>query len=260
MLFKHVVQFSTVATNDGMMDMELPKDLTILDLVVLEKVEKDSVMDSFGGKLYSSFFDTASLMGTLQVKKLIQINSSIGRSIVNRTEYGEHVLLSAQERANEPLDGLDHAILKAIASGARTFESIRSELNIRSDDLSLHIFRIIKQGYADYEIRNAKLGLNLTENGFKLTGFVPKKPQAAPAASAQPMRPVSVPKGRQLDLSSATGAEDATPANGGKDAKLTGMSKTMAKTSHYIGKYAAAAVVLIAIIAIALYVTGNLSF
>jgi hypothetical protein len=243
-----------------MMDMELPKDLTILDLVVLEKVEKDSVMDSFGGKLYSSFFDTAALMGTLQVKKLIQINSSIGRSIVNRTEYGEHVLLSAQERSNEPLDGLDHAILKAVASGARTFEAVRAELNIRSDDLALHIFRLVKQGYSDYEIRNAKLGLNLTENGFKLTGFVPKKPQAVPAAPVQPTRPVSVPQGRQLDLSSATDSEDATPMGGGKDAKLTGTGKAMAKTSHYIGKYAMAAIALIVIVAIALYVTGNLNF
>ena len=242
-----------------MMDMELPKDLTILDLVVLEKVEKDSVMDSFGGKLYSSFFDTASLMGTLQVKKLIQINSSIGRSIVNRTEYGEHVLLSAQERADEPLDGLDHAILKAIASGARSFEAVRSELNIRSDDLSLHVFRIMKQGYSDYEVRNAKLSLNLTENGFKLTGFVPKKPQVA-QAPAQLTRPVAVPQGRQLDLPSISSGEDATPMNGGKDAKLTGMNKTMAKTSHYIGKYAMTVVVLVVIVAIALYVTGNLSF
>jgi len=243
-----------------MIDMELPKDLTILDLVVLEKVEKDSVMDSFGGKLYSSFFDTASLMGTLQVKKLIQINSSIGRSIVNRTEYGEHVLLSAQERADEPLDGLDHAILKAIASGARSFEAVRAELNIRNDDLSIHMFRIMRQGYADYEVRNAKLALNLTENGFKLTGFVPKKAQAIPAAPVQPTRPVTVPQGRQLDLSSASSSEDATPMGGGKDAKLTGTGRAMAKTSHYIGKYAMAAVVLVIIVAIALYVTGNLSF
>jgi hypothetical protein len=47
---------------------------------------------------------------------------------------------------------------------------------------------------------------------------------------------------------------------GGKDAKLTGMNKTMAKTSHYIGKYAMAIVALIVLVVIALYVTGNLSF
>jgi len=240
--------------------MELPKDLTIMDIVVLEKVEKDSVMDSFGGKLYSSFFDTASLMGTLQVKKLIQVNSSIGRSIVNRTDYGEHVLIAANERASEPLEGLDHAILKAVAAGAKTFEAVRSELNIRSDDLSLHLFRIIKQGYADYEVRNAKLTLNLTENGFKLTGFVPKKQPVAAPVPAQPVRPVNVPQGRQLDLSSmATSAEDATPA--AKNAKqLTPAGRTMAKTSHYIGKYAVAIIAIIILVVAALYLTGNLSF
>ena len=239
--------------------MELPKDLTLTDLVVLDKVEKDSVMDSFGGKLYSSFFDTAALMGTLQVKKLIQINSAIGRSIVNRTDFGEHVLLSVNERASEPLDGLDHAILKAVAAGARSFDAVRAELNIRNDDLSVHLFRLVKQGYADYEIRNAKLTLNLTENGFKLTGFVPKKPQAVPAQPQQPVRPVSVPQGRQLDLASMAGsAEDATPANAKGAKQLTPVNKTMAKTSHYIGKYAVAIVVIIAIALAALWYTDNL--
>lgn len=232
--------------------MELPKDLTLLDLVVLAKVEKDSVMDSFGGKLYSSFFDTAALMGTLQVKKLITVNSSVGRSIVNRTDYGEHVVLSANEKANEPLDSLDHAILKTLAAGAKTFEAVRSELNIRSDDLSLHLFRIIKQGYADYEIRNAKLSLNLTENGFKITGFVPKKQQAVAPVASQVVRSVAVPQKRQLDLSSITGTEDATPmAAAQQEKKLTSMDKTVAKTSHYIGKYALAIIVILIIIIIA---------
>lgn len=245
-----------------MMCMELPKDLTIMDLVVLDKVEKDSVMDSFGGKLYSSFFDTASLMGTLQVKKLIQINSSIGRSIVNRTDYGELVLISANDRAKEPLDSLDHAILKTIASGAKTFEAVCAELNIRTDDLSVHLYRLIKQGYADYEVRNAKLTLNLTENGFKLAGFVPKKPQPIAPVQPQPARPVAVPQGKQLDLATmATSAEDATPVSKGQsNAKLTSMNKTMAKTSHYIGKYAIAIVVIIVLAVAALYLTGHLSF
>lgn len=242
--------------------MELPKDLTLLDLVVLEKVEKDSVMDSFGGKLYSSFFDTAALMGTLQVKKLITVNSSVGRSIVNRTDYGEHVILSANEKANEPLDSLDHAILKTLAAGAKTFEAVRSELNIRSDDLSLHFFRIIKQGYADYEVRNAKLSLNLTENGFKITGFVPKKLQAPNKTDTQaPSRSVAVPQKRQLDLSSITGTEDATPATAvQQDRKLTSIDKTVAKTSHYAGKYAIAIIVLLAIIIAAMYFTGYIKF
>ena len=244
--------------------MEMPKDLTILDLVILEKIEKDSVMESFSGKLYSSFFDTASMLGTLQVKHLVQINSSIGRSMVNKSELGDQVLLFANEKSTEPLEGLDHVILKSIASGHKGFDQIKNDLNLRSDDLSIHLYRLIKQGYSDYEIRNGKLALNITEKGFKLTGYVPK-PQPVPAQAVQkvPPRQVGVPESKQLkqlDLKSVLSHSDATPF--GEEGKTLGaLDKMTAKLIFYMTNYAPVFAVGVLVLAfLVLYLLGYIRF
>jgi hypothetical protein len=251
--------------------MEMPKDLTILDLIVLEKIEKDSLMESFSGKLYSSFFETASILGTLQVKQLVSISSSIGRSIVNRSELGEKVLMYADERANEPLDGLDHAILKSIASGNKVFERIKEDLNLRSDDLAIHLYKVIKQGYADYEIRSGKLTINITEKGFKLIGYVPKKTaQEQPALSAQVQanpktsnKKVSIPEQKQLkqlDPQTVLSQTDATPAE--QEVKeLTEIDKLLGKISYYLTHYAPVVIVGVLILTvIILYLAGYIRF
>ena len=239
--------------------MEIPKDLTILDLIVLEKVEKDTLMESFSGKLYSSFFDTASILGTLQVKHLVTISSSIGRSIVNRSEIGEKVLMYAEEKASEPIDGLDHVILKSIAGGNKIFESVKNDLNLRSDDLAIHLYRVIKQGYADYEIRNGKITLNITEKGFKLTGFVPKKQsqitefqQKSKETSAVPPSP------KQLDPRVVLSSSDATPAEKVDEPKKLGtIDKIIAKISYFLSHYAPVVLVFILLlILLILYLTG----
>lgn len=251
--------------------MEVPKDLTILDLVVLEKIEKDSLMESFSGKLYSSFFETASILGTLQVKQLVSISSSIGRSIVNRSELGEKVLMYANERAIEPLDGLDHVILKSIASGNKVFERIKEDLNLRSDDLAIHLYKVIKQGYADYEIRSGKLTINITEKGFKLIGYVPKKAaQEQPALSAQVQanpktsnQKVSIPEHKQLkqfDLQTVLSQTDATPAE--QEVKeLTEIDKLLGKISYYLTHYAPVVIVgILILVVIILYLAGYIQF
>jgi len=248
--------------------MEMPKDLTILDLVVLEKIEKDSLMESFSGKLYSSFFETASILGTLQVKHLVSISSSIGRSIVNRSELGEKVLLYAEERANEPLDGLDHVILKSIASGNKIFEKIKDDLNLRSDDLAIHLYKVIKQGYADYEIRSGKLTLNITEKGFKLIGYIPKKIGEERSVQQFVEKPTGNQKTiiteqkqlKQLDLQSVFSQSDATPAE--KEVKkLTWIDKLIGKLSYYISNYAPVIIVgVLILIVLVLYLIGYIQF
>ncbi len=243
--------------------MEMPKDLTILDLVILEKVEKDSLMESFSGKLYSSFFDTASMLGTLQVKKLVRISSNIGRNVVNKTELGDQVLLYANEKNAEPLEGLDHVILKSIASGNKSFEQIKGDLNLRSDDLSIHIFKVIKQGYADYEIRNGRLTLNITEKGFKLTGFVPKgQPQMVQSQTVQKPQPrqVSVQESKQLDLKSVFSPFDATPSEE-EERPMGPLDKMFAKLVFYLTNNAPVVLVgVLILIAIILYFTGYIQF
>lgn len=242
--------------------MEIPKDLTILDLIVLEKIEKDSLMESFSGKIYSSFFDTASILGTLQVKQLVTISSSIGRSTVNKSELGEKVILYAEEKASEPLDGLDHVILKSIAAGNKTFELVKNDLNLRSDDLSIHLYKVIKQGYADYELRSGKLTLNITEKGFKLIGFVPKKQQQPSAIQSKPQpqaKQIDVKQTKQLDINTVLSSVDATPSESDVEGKtkLGMLDKMLGKLEFFIGRYAPFILVGILIIAVAiLYLIG----
>jgi hypothetical protein len=194
------------------------------------------------------------------VKHLVSISSSIGRSIVNKSELGEKVLLYAEEKANEPVDGLDHVILKSIAGGNKTFESIKNDLNLRSDDLSIHLYRVIKQGYADYEIRNGKLALNITEKGFKLTGFVPKKQtQITEFQAKQEAKPaVQVQSGKQLDLKAVFSSSDATPLEEAEEPKKLGaIDKIIGKIFYYISHYAPVILVgLLLLIVLILYITG----
>ena len=222
------------------------KDLTFLDLVVLEKIEKDTHIDGFGSHINSSFFDTAALMGTLQVKGFVEIKSAIGRSVVSRTKLGDELLDRASEKSQDPLDELDHAILKTIAAGANSFDRICDELNIRGDDLAFHIYKVVQQGYGDYVIRNTKMSLSLTENGFKLTGFVPKK-QEKPTkvvAGRQSTPPSNEIEAAMLD------SEDMTSSIPGKSkVELTRLRRAQAKTVHYMRTYAP---ILFAIFVIAL--------
>jgi hypothetical protein len=192
----------------------MQNDLTFLDLVVLERVQGDTVMETFFGEIGSSFFDTAALMGTMQVKGLVLIKSGIGRSVVNRTENGERILQQAEAKAGELLDELDHAIMKTIASGVNEFNKIQDQLSIRSEDLAYRFYKITKQGYVGYNIRNAKTYFALTENGFKLTGVVPKiktTSTSSPATGAgMGETKKETPKNPQKGVELVMGTEDAT--------------------------------------------------
>ena len=82
----------------------LRDQLDFIDLIILEKLEKSSTLEGFGGQLNSSFFETAALLGNLQVKKLIEIKSAIGRSTASRTKLGSELLFHAISEGDEPLD------------------------------------------------------------------------------------------------------------------------------------------------------------
>ena len=152
----------------------MPNDLTFLDLVLLEKIQGDTVMETFSGIIGTSFFETAEVMGKMKIKGIIDIVPTIGKSVLKKTQVGEQTLKTAEMKSQEHLDELDHAVLKTIASGANEFNRLQEQMNIRSEDLAYRIYKITKQGYVDYDIKNARTYLSLTENGFKLTGVVPK--------------------------------------------------------------------------------------
>jgi len=154
----------------------MPADLTFLDIVVLERIQGETVMEKFSGEIGSFFLETAELMGKMKMKGLIDfIESGVSRSVVKRTVSGETVLRQAEMRIAEPLDELDHAVIKAIASGTNEFGKMQEQMNVRSEDLAYRCYKVTKQGYADYTIRNAKTLFSMTESGFKLVGFMPRR-------------------------------------------------------------------------------------
>lgn len=240
------------------------KELTFLDLVVLDKMEKDTVLNTFGTTIDASFFETAQFMGTLQTKGFIEISSGIGRSVANRTQVGEGILARAKLRSDEPLDELDHAILKAVAAGAKDFTTIFSDLNIGSDALSYHLYRLAKQGYVEYTVKAAQASFNLTEDGFKLTGVVPKKTvqatlkqtsisQQMPVAKAGVKGGAPGKKEAGDILQEAFGSsEDATSGMAPKVGKveLSGSQKSFGKIAFYLRKYSIAIVIIVIIIAL----------
>ncbi len=148
-------------------------ELTFLDLVILKKVDPDSTVEKFGSLINTSFFETANLLGTIKIKGYINIESSVGGvSQVGLTDAGKSLLVFAEQKAKEPIEPLDNAILHSLAGGARELEALQNALNIRSGDLAYHINKLVGQGFMDFEVRSAKVYFVLTEMGFNATGGV----------------------------------------------------------------------------------------
>ncbi|MBI4399383.1 hypothetical protein HY570_01415 [Candidatus Micrarchaeota archaeon] len=146
------------------------RELTFLDLIVVERVDKDSVVERFGGKINSSFFDAANLLGTLKIKGYIDIESAIGFSPIRITEKGTNLLKMAQERIPDPLDEVDNGILSVMATGVSDVETLGRELNLRESDLAFHLYKLVKQNLIDYNLRAGKVSVIMTELGFKKAG------------------------------------------------------------------------------------------
>ncbi|MEM3555825.1 MAG: hypothetical protein QXF56_03865 [Candidatus Micrarchaeia archaeon] len=150
------------------------EELTFLDLVVLQRIEPGTVIEKFGPKINSSFFEAANILGTMKQKGYIDFKSTYpGPSEVEVTGVGARVLEVADEKAQEAVDELDVAILQSIVKGVVDPEGIKSELNVRSGDIAFHIHKLVKQDMVSYSIKSGKITLSVTEDGFKRVG-VPK--------------------------------------------------------------------------------------
>ena len=148
-------------------------ELTFLDLAILKRVDAESTVEKFGSMINTSFFETANLLGTIKIKGYINIVPSVGGvSSVALTDAGNSLLVFAEQKAGEPIEPLDNAILHALAGGARELDALQHALNIRGADLAYHINKLVKQGFMDFEIRSAKVYFVLTEMGFNSTGGV----------------------------------------------------------------------------------------
>jgi len=148
-------------------------ELSFLDLAILKKTDAESSVEKFGSMINTSFFETANLLGTIKIKGYIGIESSIGGiSKVTITDAGTSILAVAEQKSKEQIEPLDNAILHSLAAGTKDLDSLQNALNIRSGDLAYHLNKLVAQGFADYEIRSAKVSFMLTEQGFNATGGV----------------------------------------------------------------------------------------
>jgi len=181
-------------------------ELNFLDLAILKKVDAEASVERFGSIINTSFFETANLLGTVKIKGYINIESSLGGiSRVALTEAGSALLLVAEQRAKEPIEPLDNAILHALAGGAKDLDALQSKLNIRSGDLAFHINKLVAQSFMDYSVRSAKVEFVLTETGFNCVGGV--RVQQKLEAEASPSLSLAQTSGQQEGANSASQEE-----------------------------------------------------
>ncbi len=161
-------------------------EINYLDLIVLRKMDAESTVERFGSTINTSFFETANLLGTMKIKGLVDIHSSIaGHSPLVITGDGQDFLAMAMQKASEPLDALDKAALSAIGAGMRDLNSLQQALNVRGRDLALHLHKLKMQDYVDHEVRSGRVFLSLTEKGFIIAGSATwRPPEGAPAGAA----------------------------------------------------------------------------
>lgn len=146
-------------------------EINYLDLIVLRKMDAESSVEKFGSTINTSFFETANLLGTMKIKGLLDIHSSIaGHSPLVITGEGQDFLAMAMQKASEPLDALDRAALSAIGAGMRDLNSLQNALSIRGRDLAMHLHKLKMQDYIDHEVRSGRVFFSLTEKGFILAG------------------------------------------------------------------------------------------
>lgn len=146
----------------------MDEDINFMDVVLISRIDNETTLENYGGRVNTSFFESANLLGTLKVKGLVYFEQSIGgQSPVKLTEKAVTILNLLKERGEEKVSQLDLAILKTIIKGATNHVKIENQLNVASFDIALHLYKIYIKGFIDYTLRNGKLIIRLTEKGFK---------------------------------------------------------------------------------------------
>ena len=214
------------------------RELTFMDLVVLQRIGPDTTLERFGSKINSSYFDAANILGTIKLKGYVDIESAIGASKVSVSDGGKAVLAMAEEKSQGEIDSLDRGILAAVSRGTKEVDRIGERLNVRSADLAYHIYKLVKNNYIDYDLRAGKVSVMLTESGFNNAGG---------AVGAE--EPGDETLGAEI---AKEGEKPAVPRPEGKEPDV-GVERAKTKSVYYMkrwGKYAAIALVLIIILLI----------
>lgn len=229
------------------------KDLTFNDIIVLQKVDADTYLEKFGPKIGAAFFEAANLLGSLKLKGYVDIQASIsgggspfGHTKVVLTENGASIVAMAEEKALEPIDDLDKLILGSVAQGAKDAKAIAQKINVRTSDLAFHAYKLVKQGYLDYNLHAGNSIVVLTEDGFRAAGtkvIVEHPPMQAGAGGQQSGEPKNI-------------AEELAPSEAESAMTPAELKKKMwkSKMAHYKKAYgtwvkAAAVVIVLALLA-----------
>lgn len=145
----------------------MPEDIDFADLAAISRIGSDTIAEKFGGVINASFFEASNVLGTLKQKGLIDFSISFpGQNAVTLTELGKDIISKAEEKASEPIDYLDVEILTQLYNGKKSLAEIAESVNVTQKDLAFHIYKMAKQQYANYEFRNGKIELSLTDRGF----------------------------------------------------------------------------------------------
>ncbi len=144
----------------------MPSEPTFVDLFALTKITPGLVTDKFGPALNSSFFDASNILGGLKIKGLADFSASLGDNEITVTDAGKLLLAEAEKKSSEPADALDSKILSLLANSKRSVDELATAINITQRDLALHLYKLVKQNYANAEFRNGIMEVVLTEKGF----------------------------------------------------------------------------------------------
>ena len=138
-----------------------------IDVVALSRITPQVYVENFGSTINSSFFDASNILGTLKMKKLIDFSSNFsGQNEIKITDSGNKLLQDLYAKAEEAFDQLDMKLVEQLESGKRSLGDITGAVNIAETDLAMHLYKLSKQGYVSYEIRNGAISISLTEKGF----------------------------------------------------------------------------------------------
>ena len=160
-----------------------------VDVVALTRITPQTYVENFGSAINSSFFDASNILGTLRMKKLVDFETNFpGQNEIKITETGNKLLQDLSAKAESEFDHLDMEIIEQLSKGKRSLPDISGAINIAETDMAMHLYKLSKQGFATYEIRNGAIAISLTEKGFmRAKEGMPQKAQvqaATPQAEA----------------------------------------------------------------------------
>jgi hypothetical protein len=195
------------------------ENVNFLDLACLLKIEKDTTLERFGSTINASVFDAANITGSLKQKGLIDFTAYYpGPNSIVVTDAGKQLNADAEAKAAESLDALDEEILKQMSGGKRFPTELQSTLNVRSKDLAFRLYKLYKQGFLGYELKNGNVELMLTEQGFlrsrPVQAVQPPKPQQAqqPQQATQPQANIARPPEAQAETQQNGGMQETSQA------------------------------------------------